>query len=222
MAARDLLDRVHTLATLDALESEPDAFAAALARELPEAEQLDARDAVLSSALARIDETIARAMRLRMDKVLDADTAIAPPTRRVFATTIVAYAGQLELLGDRVRDVAMRARAADPDGLARAVVDAGHGVLALRDTLRFGVLALVRAGAAQMVAATDARARDRTLDDATRMRASAERRELEALAADPARVAAAPWDARVRSWPDQLDEPAAQAEVTFADMIELD
>lgn len=222
MSANDILDRAHTLATVDALAREPDGFAEALARELPEVEQAETRDSVFSAALARIDETIARAMRVRMDQVLDADTSIAPATRRVFATTIISYAGKLELLGDRVRDVAMRARAADANGLASAVVDAAREVLALRDRLRSGVLALVRDGAAQMVAAADARARDRTLDDATRMRASAERRELEALAAEPTRIQAAPWDARVRSWPDQLDEPAAQAEVTFADMIELD
>ena len=71
-------------------------------------------------------------------------------------------------------------------------------------------------------APADKRARDRTLDDATRKRASAVRRELEALAADPTRFASGPWATRIALHPEQIDEPDPAAEPTFADMIELD
>ena len=67
----------------------------------------------------------------------------------------------------------------------------------------------------------DARARDRKLDDAVRKKWSAWRRELEAVASDPMRVTS-PIATRLASWPEQIDEPAPEAEVTFADMIEID
>jgi hypothetical protein len=48
------------------------------------------------------------------------------------------------------------------------------------------------------------------------------RRELEAVAADPDRVAGAAMPARLAAHPAQLDEPEPGAEVTLADLPELD
>jgi hypothetical protein len=45
--------------------------------------------AKLAAALGRIDAMIARAMRIRLDHALAADTSIGAPTRSVFASTIV-------------------------------------------------------------------------------------------------------------------------------------
>jgi hypothetical protein len=69
-----------------------------LAEELPSAAtlaELEARDAARAGALVRIDAMIARAMRIRLDHALAADTSIGAPTRSVFASTIVGYAGRL-------------------------------------------------------------------------------------------------------------------------------
>jgi hypothetical protein len=88
--------------------------------------------------------------------------------------------------------------------------------------LRTDVLALIRELATAAIEAADLRARDRKLDDAERKRWSAIRRDLEAVAADPTRVRAAPMAVRVAALPEQLDEPGPEAEVSFADMIELD
>jgi hypothetical protein len=223
VSARRILDQISSLAHLDAFD--PPSYAEQLAAEVPAAAtlaDLEVRDAFLADALAQIDAMIARVMRMRLDHVLADDTSIAPPTRKVFATTIVGYASDLGLLAQRARDVAARGRAADPDAVAAVVTAAARGVLDLREATRAGVLALIRDLAAASIPEADRRARDRSLDEPTRRRWSAARRELEALAADPARVTAAPMAARLATFPDQLDEPAPEPEVTFADMIELD
>jgi hypothetical protein len=224
-AAQHLLDQIHSLAGIAALEAEPAAYAERLAAEIPAAAtlaELEARDAVLVRALGQIDAMTARAMRIRLDHVLAADTSIGPPTRSVFASTITGYAGRLPLLAQRARDVAARGGAADPDHVAGAVIDAAGSVLALRDAVRAGVLAVISELAQADAVAADLRARDRNLDDPARRRWSAARRDLEAVAAEPERVLAAPMAARLGALPDQLDEPAPGREVTFADMVELD
>jgi len=223
VSARRLLEQVSSPAHLDAFD--PAAYAAQLAAEVPAAEtlaELEARDVFLADALAQIDAMIARVMRMRLDHTLAADTSIGTPTRKVFATTIVGYAGDLGLLEERARDVAARGGARDPGAVADAVVGAARAVLDLRAAVRAGALALIRDLAAASAPAADRRARDRSLDEPARRRWSAARRELEALAADPERAAAAPMSARLATFPDQLDEPAPEPEVTFADMIELD
>jgi hypothetical protein len=225
MAASQLLDRAHSIAGIETLEAEPDAFATALAAELPGGTTHDAiaaRDAALAAALQKIDDTTARVMRIQLDRVLAADTAIPAPTRKVFASTIISYANRLSVLGDRVRDVAARANAADADAIAQSVMDAADSTLALRVAVATGVLELVRTEARAALPEIERLARERTRDDAERMRHSALRRELEALVAAPDRVLAAPLAERLKSWPNLLDEPPPEAEVTFADMIELD
>jgi hypothetical protein len=222
MSAQQILDQAYGRAQLEALAADPAAYAAALAGELPEAAtlaELEASDAVLAGALDAIDVAVVRAMRVWLDH---ADVALAPVTRNVFATTIVAYAADLGTLGQRAYDAAARGRAADPASVADAVVLAGRRALALREGLRAGVLALIATRAEAAIADADRHARDRKLDDATRRRWSALRRDREQLAAQPHLVAVAPFAARLAAWPDQLDEPAAEAEPTFAQMIELD
>jgi hypothetical protein len=224
-AAQHLLDQIQSLARIEALEAAPDAYVERLAGELGEAATLaalEARDDALRHALAQVDAMIERAARIRLEHALADAASIAAPTRKVFATTIVSYAGRIELLASRAREVAARGGAADPDEVAGWVADVAHGVLALRAAVRAGVLAQVRDRAAAAVPAADHHARDRALDDATRQRWSAARRELEALAQQPARITAAPMSARVADWPTQLDEPEPEPERTFADMIELD
>lgn len=223
MSARRILDQVSSLAHLDAFD--PPSYAEQLAAEIPSAvtlADLEARDAFLADALTQLDAMIARAMRMRLDHALAADTSIGPPTRKVFATTIVGYASDLGILAQRARDVAARGGGADPDAVADTVVGAARAVLDLRAATRTGVLAQVRDLAAASVPEADRRARDRSLDEPARRRWSAARRELGALAADPARVTTAPMSARLATFPDQLDEPAPEPEATFADLIELD
>jgi hypothetical protein len=160
-------------------------------------------------------------MRIKLDHTLATDTSLPPVTRKMFAQTVASYADDLGLLERRVRDVAARG-AIDPDAIARTVVDAARATLVLRDALRGGVLELVRSLATAALADVDRKARDKTRQDAERTQWSAVRRDLEVLAAEPDRIEAAPFAARVASWPEQLDEPAAEPEVHPADLIELD
>jgi hypothetical protein len=211
------LDHVQSLAAIEAID--PEAYVDEVAAGLPA--DLEARDGALAAALAHIDATATRIMRIRLDHALASDTSIAAPTRRVFAQTVVAYLADLDLLARRALDVAARGGAGDPPGIAQLVVDCARATLVQREALRGRVLGLVRELAAAGVADAERRARDRTLDDTQRRRWSAVRRELEAVAADPARVMA-PLAQRIASWPDQLDEPAPEAEPTFAELLELD
>lgn len=226
MDAKRHLDRAQSRTALAELAAAPEEYARLVGEELgvPPASlaELDARDAALTQALAHIDALAARVMRLELDHALADDSSIAPPTRKVFASTIVSYANNLGTLEDRATDMAARGRSPNPHRVGLAVLGAAHHTLDLRESLLQPVLALVRDLAQAAIADADKRAKDRTLDDATRMKWSAARRELEALSAQPARIVSAPWATRIAEHPDQLDEPAPEAEVTFADMIELD
>ncbi|MBA3452852.1 MAG: hypothetical protein H0T42_07165 [Deltaproteobacteria bacterium] len=224
-SAQDVLDRVHSLANLEVLEAVPGAVAQRLLAELPAVTtlaELEARDAVFAATLGQIDAMSVRAMRLRIDHALAADTSIAAPTRSVFASTIVGYADRLSLLEQRARDVAARGGAADPDQIAAIVVEAARSVLELRAVIRRGVLAVIGVLAQGDVAEADHRARDRGRSDPERQRWSAARRDLEAVAADPERVLAAPLAARVNALPVELDEPPPEPEPSVADLLELD
>ena len=95
------VDAVYTLAQLERFD--PGAYVAELA--LPPATtlaELATRDTAALTELAAIDAMIARAMKLRLELV----DALAPPTRIVFATTIVQFARQLDVLQQRVYSVA--------------------------------------------------------------------------------------------------------------------
>jgi hypothetical protein len=126
--------------------------------------------------------------------------------------TIAGYADRLSLLAER--------GATWPCAASRAIRT--RSVLDLRDGLRAGVLALIRTPAEAAVPNVDRRARDRRLDDVERRRRHAMRREIEALTADPDRVARAAMAARLAAHPVQLDEPDSGTAVTLADLLELD
>jgi hypothetical protein len=148
--AQQLLDRARSMAAIAELEANPAHYATLVAAELPT--DVEAAQAFLAGALQAVDELATRVMRMRLDHALADDTAIPAPTRRVFATTILAYADNLGLLEDRVRDIAVRAGATEQ--LVTAVVDAARSTLSLHAALRSGVVALIheRAAAAEAAA----------------------------------------------------------------------
>jgi hypothetical protein len=223
MAWKQALDRAHSLAQLEALDALR--VVEELTAETPDAKtlhELEVRDAELSAALDAIDAITIRAMKVRLEHALAGDGSIGPPTRNVFAQTIVTYADKVSLLAERARDLAARGGARSPDEVADLVAGAARASLALRETLRGGVLALVQRLAKAAVSEADRHARDRKLDDTQRKRWSATRRDLETIAADPAAIGAAPMAKRVAAWPDQLDEPAPERETSLADLIEMD
>ena len=218
-----MLDSIHSLAGLDALQLA--AYTEAIVNGTPPAvtlAELEARDAYLAAALTRIDDALPRFMKLRLDRALADDVSLGAPTRKVFAQTVASYADNLGSLGDRVRDLAVRGRAPDPEAVTSAVLDAARATLADRDALRAGVLAHIAGLATAGVAQADHQARDRTLSEAQRTKWSAVRCDCEVLAQEPAKLLAAPWAARIASWPAQLDEPPVAPEVHPADLIELD
>ncbi|HUS28819.1 MAG TPA: hypothetical protein VMZ53_09920 [Kofleriaceae bacterium] len=231
MSAKRILDRVHSRASITALELQPAEYARLVREEVLAGEHagtaitladLEGRDATLAQAIADIDELAMRVMRIELDHTLADDTAIPTQTRKVFAATVVAYASNLSLLEDRVRDIAARGRAPDADMTARMAVDAAKRTLALREALRRPLLDLARDLAQSTTEPADKRAKDRTLDESWRKKWSAARRELEAVAAQPGRIALAPWPSRLAAHPEQIDEPGPEADASFADMIEMD
>lgn len=223
MAWKQALDRAHSLAQLDAIDTA--SVLEQLAAETPAATswaELEARDADLAAALDAFDAIAIRAMKVRLDHALASDGSIGPPTRNVFAQTIVNYAGNIALLAERARDLAARGRAPNPDDVADRVAGAARAALDLRATLRTGVLDLIRRLAKADAAVADRHARDPKLDEAPRKRWSAIRRDLETLAADPSAITAAPMAKRVAAWPDLLEEPEPVREATLAELIEID
>ena len=82
------------------------------------------------------------------------------------------YAGRLSLLAERVRGVAMRTRAGDPDVVAQAVIDAARAVLDPA-TGRADVLALIPSGRGRRAGRRSPRARS----PARRRRAAAAERD---------------------------------------------
>ena len=218
------LDGIHSLSALAALD--PGGHAAEVAASTPAAvtiAEIEARDAYLTGALGRIDDVVSRFMKVRLDHVLASDSSIGAPTRKVFAQTVASYATNLGGLAERVRDLATRGRSPDSEGIATAVVEAARATLADRDALRAGVLAHISALATIGVVQADHQARDATIGESTRRRWSALRRDFEVLVEQPEKIQAAPFAARVASWPvEQLDEPPAKPEVHPSDLIELD
>ena len=222
-ASQQLLDQTQSLARIAELEAFPRAYADRLASELGSEVTLAAlehQDDRLRGALAQIDAMTERVMRIRLDHALAADTSIPVPARRVFAATILGYTGRVELLETRARDVAARSGASSPDVASAQVAEAARATLALRDVLRFHVIALTRELAIAAAAAAQAHARDGHLDEPVLRKWSAMRRELEAIIDQPERILGSAMAERVARWPDQLDERGPEA--TFAEMIEID
>jgi len=202
VSADHFLDRVHSLAAIEALDP------AGYADLLEPPEQFD--DAFWAAALERIDAFATRVMKIRLEHADD----LPAPTRKVFAQTIVAYANNLPLLAERAQHVA-RGEAAE------RVVEAARATLALREAIRTPVLERIRSAASAAAPEADRRARDRKLDDKQRKQWSAMRRELEAVAEDPARVMA-PLEQRLATHEELIDEPEPEREPTLAELIELD
>ncbi len=225
MSSRAVLDQVHSLAKIEGLEADPGAYAAAVADEIAAASslaELEARDHELAVALAHIDTTMIRVMRVHLEHALADDTSIGGPTRSVFASTIGKYANDLPLLAERAREQAVRGGAKHPDDTATLVILAAQATLALREALRTPVLELVRALATATQPDAERNAIDRDRSDAERKKWSALRRDLETVVASPAHISSAPLATRLAALPEQIDEPPAGPEVSFADMIELD
>lgn len=223
MTASRVLDQVQSLAHVEALA--PSDYVDQLAGELVPVttrEDIAARDEVLRAAATRIEDTAVRIMRIRLEHDLADDSAIATPTRKVFAQTVADYAERLGVLHTRARDVAARNGARTPDDIADRVVRAAEATLAVRAQLYEGVLAVAAKLAAADAPTADAKARDRREAEAPRRLWSAVRRELEAVAARPARILEATFAVRLAGWESLLDEPDPEKEPALADLLELD
>ncbi len=223
MTASRVLDQVQSLAQVEAFE--PRVYAEQLAAEIAPVEtreDIAARDDVLRDAIARIEETATRIMRIRLEHALVGDSSISVPTRKVFSHTVASYAGRVDLLRNRAHDIAERAGSHDPAAAARIVVDAAEATLAQRAELIRGVLDLAARLAADVAPNADAKARDRREAEAPRQQWSAVRGELEEIAVRPERILGKTFAVRLASWESLLDEPPPEKEPSLADLLELD
>jgi|GEM_PF-1472269 len=222
--APQLLDEVHRLVQLDALEASD--FGARLAdslggRQAATLADLEVQDAGLRAAVAAVDGFAQKAMRIRLDNALDQDNSIQRPFRVYLASAIGTYAGDLELLRQRVYDAAVRV---DPRGAAdtaAVVVEAADRVLALHVALRAEVLYLARALAEVAVPVAHHAARDRHREDAERTRWSAVSRDLALVIAQPARVLTAALADRCKALPELIEPADEPPEPTRGELIEL-
>ena len=155
---RQLLDRVHGVAQVDALTV--DGFMEAVRADVPATttpEGYAAADETLRAVLAAVDLFAARAMSARLAEALAADTSLGAPFAKVIATTIVGYAGKLDVLRERVLSTATRVDPRGAAAIAERVIEQARLVLDQRDRLRAPVIALAQelAAAAQAPAKTD-------------------------------------------------------------------
>ncbi|MEZ4360290.1 MAG: hypothetical protein R3B48_08925 [Kofleriaceae bacterium] len=221
-----MLDEVYSYARLESFDE--GGYAERLTREVEgliasqaTLAELSAVDEHLRAALAALQAFAGRAMRLRLDHVVD-DRALPAATRKVFASTVLGYASDLGVLRERVREIVLRTSPMMAADVADAVVGAAVLTLELLARSSAVVFTLARGVAEAVLPHARAAARDRALDDATRQRWSAARRELEALLEQPERLAAAPLAERLAARPAELDEPEPEPERTRAELLELD
>lgn len=198
-SAQQLLDRVQRLAQLDELDV--DAYADQLRGELAALPgetlaDLEARDGRVRALLASLDGFTQRAMRIRLEHLAVDWPALTSQFRTLLATTVTSYVGELDKLRMRVAGSAARQDPYRADALADAVVDAAERVLAVRGALGDAVLGLAVELARAALPHVDARARTRALDDDTRLKWTALRRDLELTIEQPLRIAAQPFAAR--------------------------
>ncbi|HVV86542.1 MAG TPA: hypothetical protein VHE35_25970 [Kofleriaceae bacterium] len=190
--AQQLLDRVQRLAQLDELDL--DGYADQLRAELDELPattlaELEARDDRLRALLSSFDAFASKAMRIRLEHLAVDWPALTPPFRTLLSTTVSSYVNGLDRLRERVAGSVARH---DPHGalaVAAVVVEAAERSLAVRGALGDLVLGIAGELARASWTLADARARDRSLDDSTRLKWTALRKDLEKLMEHPLRLA---------------------------------
>jgi hypothetical protein len=177
-----VLDEVQHAAQLERFD--PGRFAAALGEEAPPPGQALAELGGLLDAtrglLADVDRFVEKSMRIRLNQL---EGPLPPQLRTLLSSTIVAYAGDLRLLRERVAGILARL---DPRTAAAAtdrVLDAAGQALATRAALRQEIFALAQRVAGEWLPRARQAARDRSQADDERERWARTRVDLEQLAA---------------------------------------
>ena len=191
-SAQQLLDRTQRLAQLDELDVEAygDQLRAELALLPAETlADLEAKDDRLRAILASFDAFAGKVMRILLEHLAVDFPPLTAQFRTLLATTVTSYANDLGRLRVRVAASAARQDPYVAERLASAVVDAADRAIELRGALGDVVLSIAVEHARASLPLVDARCRDRTLDDETRLRWTALRRDLELLIDRPLRLA---------------------------------
>ena len=209
-AARRLLDQVYSLRELVAVD--PLHFLARLGDQPPpepivDLDELGAWLDGLRGLLDEIDRFAAKAMRIRVDHVLDP----APVTREfrvLIGTTVLGYAEDVPLLKRRVAAAIARHDAATAHRFAEEVGAVAEAVLALREELRRRLFDFLVERAQGLQPAARRASREPTRDARDQDRWRRARWDLEQIAARPDRLARAPFARRLGEAPGAEDEPA--------------
>lgn len=224
-SARQLLDEVQRLPQVEAFD--PDGFLAQLRAEIAAetvttVDDLALRDGVLRGVLAAIDGFAGRCMRIRLDHLLIDDRSIGGPFRLWIGNAVATHAGDLAIIHERVAATVARVHPYAARATADAVLAAAEQVVAVRATLRAGLFAFARELAAAFLPTALAAARDVWSPEPVRLRWSAARRVLAQIAAHPALIAEAGFEAHLAAQPKLLDEVDQQPQFTREELIELD
>lgn len=191
-SAQQLLDRTQRLSHLD--DFDIDAYADQLRSELAHLPastlpELEARDDRLRAILGSFDAFAQKAMRIRLEHLAVDYPALTSQVRTLFATTVTSYVDSLERLRARVAGAVARQDPYRADATAYAVVNAAEQALALRGALGDAVLSIAVEQARAALPLVEERCRQRALDDDTRLKWTALRRDLELTIDDPLRIA---------------------------------
>jgi hypothetical protein len=219
-----ILDEIQHLPQLERFD--PAVFIAAIGEAAPPSppsllevgRELDG----VRSLLGEIDRFAQKAMHIRLNPVSD---AIPQKLRTLLCSTIVAYEREPGLLRERVTSMLGRLDPSTAAGLTDAVCDAAARVLAIRATLRQGVIELSRRTAAAWLPGARRAERDRSQADDERQGWGRARVDLEHIAARGETIDAGSFTERLAGIAppaDAPDETEPDPTATRFSLLELD
>jgi hypothetical protein len=219
-----LLDEVLRLPQLEAFDARRflDGVAEELARLAGGAalDDVGAQLDALGGLLPEIDRFAQRSMGIRLSWAL-ASTPAPPQLHKLLSATVVSYEGNLPLLRQRVADAIARLNPAAADDVTRDVMGAAERALGGRAALRAGVLALAQQTAQARLPSVEHTARDRSLEDAERLRWRRARVDLEQIAARPETLAAGSFAERLAKITPP-DDPEPEPQGSRFSLLEID
>jgi hypothetical protein len=219
-----ILDEVQHLAQLEAFE--PTLFVAAISDAAPQSRpnladvgcELDG----VRGLLGEIDRFTQKTMRIRLNHLTD---ALPQKLRILLYSTIVAYERDPALLRGRVMSMLGRLDRSTALALTDQVCDAAERVLAVRPTLRQGVIELVQRIATAQLPATRRAARDRSQAKDEREGWGRARVDLEQIAARGETIETGSFAERLKKIAPPTEdsgEPEPDPTATRFSLLELD
>ena len=215
-----VLDEVQSPTQLERFDPATflDAVRAELAPPGTSLGDLEAQLEAVRDLFGHVDRFAQKAMRIRINPISD---TMPQPLRTLIQTTIIAYEGNLGLLGARIAPALSRFDPRSGAETTERILEGGEQVLALRAAMRQGVAAIAQSAAAAWQPAALRAARDRSQPDDQRDRWKRARVDLEQIAGAGQAIEAGSFDERLKRITDAEEPPEEERPDRFS-LLELD